>query len=1025
MIPRGRWWAAVVLTLAATRAFSAETAIHVVSCRADSGCDASAGSVERAEFAWIWSDDAPPVRVAAADVKMVLARGPAPGLVETLHVKPRGDAPVKLIAAPVAMWGEVPEPLLPRFEVPKNGVVKFPRARGVPWKVRLAGRAAGSWWTPLDGGTASLAHVAAMTRRMRVTNDRGAPLGSAGVTVSIARAGASRSVAAQYRTDSGGWFEIEGLPDQEPLTVIVSDRNHAPAAIADRLPQLPDTIALRRGVQVTARFVDRKDEPVPGVRVRAEAWLGSSGAVVTRETASAADGSWTIDRLPAEARVVIVATRQGLAPIRNELDIETSLDLGCITLEPGIALPVRVIDAADRLPVHGATVRARPGREAKTNAKGVAQLSDLPSTSGFEIAAAADAYLPATVQVSPPFDGFMEIELTRAFVVRGRFEDTAGQAIPRATARVIEGSSFRDVPLDGSTFRISLPPDQHVSIELSSPASRVVRLEVEGRSGETRDVGVIRPDDGVAVRGRVVTAEGSPIVAASVWIPRTSAAGPVVEWATGNVLRARTDADGVFVLRGAGPEPVLLRIDAAGFARTFRSLSFDGEKIDVELGDVVVTRGATVAIIGRTEWTDAIARVTFRPETGEVDALTAPMRNGVATIRDVPEGSAVVTVTRAHSAVCRKDVDVSPGDEPVSVDCSTGAVRVRGTVLVGQRPADGGMLSWSSPSGTRAAGVILNETSRLGAVSQRPFGATSDVVLNVSPNGEFDSDALRPGKWLVRWTSATGGVTEPREIVVAEEADVTVVVRYDDANVTGVVVDERGELVRRASVRQLNGAAATLTADDGTFTIVGLAPGAHRFRAEHGTLRSDTASATIEAGRHADPLRLVLRRAQNDTLTLRVQTKDDVPAAGALVFVETSAGESRIVTTGNDGRVAVSFDDGLPAAVRCSAIHEGTWMFGAWQPSDAVREGVTLTFGEAGSLIVLSAERDSAFGIRAPHAWDLRMLLMRIGSIPVLSPDAPLRITGLPPGDYEVSSGTLTKRTAVRRGETVTVTLRH
>lgn len=999
--------------------------MHAVACRDDSGCVDSAEALEHADFVWIWSDAAPPTRFLPADATAVLAKGPAPDIVGTINVLRRGDAALEMIAAPVRMWEEVPEPLLPRFDVPKNGIVRIPRARSVPWRARIAGRESGSWWTPLENGPTSIALVPGMTRRIRVTDEKRAPLGSTGVTVMVARSGASRLLAAQYRTDGSGWVEIEGLPDQDLLTMIVTAKDRAPVALTDRFPQFPEAIELRRGLNVTGRFVDGRDEPIGGVRVRAEAWLGSSGAVVGRETTSAPDGSWTIDRLPADVRAVIVATRKDFAPMRTELVVEKTIDLGRIVLESGVVLPVRVIDAADLRPVEGARVVAKPDRETKTDAKGMARLIDVSASSGLEITVTADGYLPVTMETSPPFGALVELELTRAFIVEGRFEDSAGRAIAGATARIVETDSFREMPLDAAKFRISLPPERRVSLELSSPTSRIVRFDLEGQPGETRDLGVIHPDEGFVVRGRVATAEGMAVAAASVWVPRVSAAGPLVEWATGNIMRAQTDADGVFVLRGLGPEPALLRIDAPGFARAFRPLSFDETGIDLELGDIVVTRGATVSITGRTEWTDAIARVVFRPETGEVDMLSAPMRNGAGTIRNVPEGRAVISVLRGHSTVCRKDVDLSERDEPFTVDCSAGAVHVRGTVLVGERPADGGTLLWTSPSDGDAAGLILNRTSRLGAPSQKPFGATSDVVVNVSASGDFESDGLWPGRWLVRWTSVAGGVSEPREIGIAERPDVTIVLRYEEAILRGIVVDERSLPVRHASVRQLNGGASALTANDGTFAIVGLPPGTHRIRAENKALRSDTAMVELEAGRQPDPLRLVVREGGADRVIVNVQSGAEVPAAGALVFVETSTGELRIVTTAGDGRVAVSFDDGVPAAMRCAAIHGGTWIVDEWRSSERVRDGLTLAIGEAGSLVVVSEEHEGTVDIRAPNGWNLTMLLMRMGSVPVLRRDAPLHLAGLPPGEYDVSIGPVTRRAAIRRGETTTVTMRH
>lgn len=1021
MILSGRWLG-LVLAIVATGVAPADNP-RVVACRADEGCVESAEAVARADFLWIWWRNAPPERVLPGELQEVIARGPTAGVSANIEVERREDAAVKLIVAPVRMWQEVPEPLLPRFDVPRNGVVTIRWSPGVPGRVRLAGREAGSWWTPFDGGAKSLAVLPATSRRLRITGEKRAPLASAGVTAMIARQGASHAVAAQYRSDRNGWFELEGIPDQEPLALIVSEIAHAPVAVTDRVAQLPEEIALQRGFRVAARFVDGSERPVAGVRVRAEAWLDASNAVVSRETTSAADGSWKIDRLPADARAVIVATGRGFASLRREVVVDTNRDLGSIVMEPGITLSVRVVDGADGRPVEGARVTVKPQREVKTNAKGIAEVMDVPSTSTVEISGAADGYLPGTLEVAAPFEEMLELELTRAFVVEGSFEDGLGQAVAGATARIVDGHSFRDLPLPEREFRIALPPDRRISLELSSPTSRTVRFDLEGKSGETRDLGTVRPDDGVSVRGRVVAGDGVPVAAASVWVPRASGAGPVAAWVTGDTLRAWTNVDGAFNLQGAGPEPVLLRIDAPGFARSFRSISFEEHANEIDLGDITVARGTSVAVAGRPEWTDSVARVVFRPETGAIDLLTAPMRNGVATIQNVPEGPAVVSVVRRHSTVCQKEVEIPEG-KPLTVDCSQAALHVRGRIMVGERPAEGGSLVWMSPNDAMTSGIILNDTSRLGAARQRPFGATANLTLKVSAYGEFESDELWPGTWLVRWTSPAGGESEPREVVIDERSAANVILRYDAATVRGVVLDEQSNPVRRAMVRQLDGNAAATTADDGTFAIVGLAPGTYRFRAELAALRSDTAVVEIELGRHADPLQLVLRSEGDDTVVIRVRTRSGSPAAGALVFVEASTGETRIVTTTGDGSAAVSYPDGVPASVRCAAIHQSAWAFDDWRASDIVRRGLAISMGDTGSLMVSSEALEGTVDIRAPHGWDLRMLLARIGSVPLLTRETPLHLSGLPVGTYEVSLASVTRRASVRRGETASVSLR-
>jgi hypothetical protein len=1018
--------AIAVLLAIAGGAHSEDSGLRLVACR-DTGCVTSSDSISGAELIWIWSDNAPPVRVQPAEATKILARG-LPPLAERATIRiPRSHeankSPLKVIAAPSRMWSEVPEPLLPRFDVPREGVVRIPRQQGVPWKARVVGKDEGSWWMLLDPGTTTIVPLPAVTRVVKITDSDGKPLASASVAVAVPGLGSTRSIGAQLRADRLGVIQIESLPDRDALTLIVSEKDHAPEAVTEHVGGLPETIVLRSGAKVAARFIDSDKKPVAGVEVRAEAWLTGSSAVITRKSVSDLDGRWTLNALPVGARVVVAAAPRGFAALRQEIKIEKAVDLGEIVLEKGEGVSVVVIDDRDRRPVASARLDAKLERKATTDAKGYARLNGVSPSTPMDISATAEGYLPARIAFFPPYSDLIEIELTRAFIVNGRLENTAAEPVLDASALVVTGSSSRDVPLENGAFHLLLPPDQPVSIELNSPATRAIRLDLQGKRGEVRDLGTIKPEEGSAVRGRVMTADGSPVPSANVWAPRNAAEGPVVAWARGHLIRTSTDAAGAFTLRGAGPEPVVLRIEASGYAREFRPVSFDGDAGDVELGDIVVTEGATVNVVGKAGTSDAIARLTLRPESGDVDTLTASMRNGVATFRHVPPGQPVVTLIRERNLLCEKEISVSERKEAIEVDCSTSGVRVHGTVFVGEHPTDGGTLQWSSPYETTLPSVIMTSVSGLGAQQQQAFGEARGVLMTVDGNGGFESDDLRPGKWLVQWTSAAGGMSAPREVVVPEVTDTNIVLRYEAAAVRGIVLDERSQPVRLASVRQTDGTGFALTGDDGSFAILGLPPGKHGFRAEFRGLRSENAIVTIESGRQPDALRLVLQRTSDDTLSVRVVRAEGGPASNAFVFLETNTGQSRIVTTDTTGHVAIALDNGAPASARCAATYGGKWAFGDWRPSSTFAEGITLTLRETGALSVVSEDNGGRLDIRAPYGWDLGMLLLRMGWVIQLSVDRPVRIAGLPPGDYDVRTGDLQAQATVRDGQTTTVKL--
>ncbi len=54
-------------------------------------------------------------------------------------------AKVELIAAPLAMWREAPEELLPHFQLGRDGRARLAWRPGEAWRVRLVGQGVGSW----------------------------------------------------------------------------------------------------------------------------------------------------------------------------------------------------------------------------------------------------------------------------------------------------------------------------------------------------------------------------------------------------------------------------------------------------------------------------------------------------------------------------------------------------------------------------------------------------------------------------------------------------------------------------------------------------------------------------------------------------------------------------------------------------------------------------------------------------------------------------------------------------------------
>jgi protocatechuate 3,4-dioxygenase beta subunit len=98
-------------------------------------------------------------------------------------------------------------------------------------------------------------------------------------------------------------------------------------------------------------------------------------------------------------------------------------------------------------------------------------------------------------------------------------------------------------------------PDGTVRLEIRPEGYGPVRLELDLKPGETRDLGDIPLDQGLELRGRVVDPSGAPVAGARVFAG--GAFNPIDSMTTG--------VDGGFVLRRLGEGEVEVEIEADGF----------------------------------------------------------------------------------------------------------------------------------------------------------------------------------------------------------------------------------------------------------------------------------------------------------------------------------------------------------------------------------------------------------------------------------------------------------------------------
>ncbi|HVS03250.1 MAG TPA: carboxypeptidase-like regulatory domain-containing protein [Thermoanaerobaculia bacterium] len=983
---------------------------------------------------WAWAADAPPRKLAADQLgELQLERG---GAVAEVEVVGRGSGPAAdrsadptealvAIAAPVSMWGEVPEPLLPRWPL-LEGRAQVPVA-DEPWRLRVIGRALGSWWVDPDpqARRVQVQLGAATTLSARVRDGEGEPL-PAFVSLLEGDGRGGERLLAQGRADERGTVELDAVPDGKVLTLVVGAPGFAPSVVSGETGRLPGIIALSRGSTVAAVVADDRGAPVQGAAVRAELYpQAGSNALVARETETDAQGRVALAGLP-PGRAVVAVRADGFSPLSREVEVAAdSVDLGKLVLSRSVAVPIAV-HSDEGGPVPAAQVRLPLLPPVETDRRGMARLAGLHPTASSAVTVEAEGFLPRELSLSPPLPEVVTVILQRAFTVDGRFLDPAGAPVGEARVRVARGERYeiRDTDGDGR-FRLALTPESPYELTFSVPSGERLQLALApGLPGEVRDLGDLRAERGLTLVGRVLRGDdGAPAAGARIWLPRPQADGALVAWVHGDLVQAVSDGQGFFRLSGLPPVPLLLRIDAAGLAREHLEVVPEAGLLELDVGDLWLDGGGTV-VVTLDEDGEAVGQLDLRNEWLEIDMLTRPSSAGEIVFENIPEGRSTVSVARGGHLLCEEEVAVESG-RTTEVPCAAPETLVQGRVWVDEQPAPGGTLVWKSDHDPPGGALILHSRSPLGLRRSSVYGAGRPAVeVLVDDDGWFETRWLRPGLWKVTLSGPRGRFLHRGMVEVPEVDEHSVDLRFGGSTVSGWVVDDDEAAVAEAVVRELDSGATALSDAAGAFALQGLEPGTRRLQARRKGLSSAIVSTDVVAGEPTSAVRLVLSDEGSGRLTIVVEDPLGGAAGGAFCFVEADGRPLQILTTGSVGTAEATFAAPYPSRVRVAAYHRGMWSLGAWSAYDDAEGSLVVGFPDAGSVQVLSEDTSAGpLGLVSTAGWDLGRLSVLLGLRPALPAGGVLQIDGLPPGAYQLAIGSLTRPIVVEAGERAEVEL--
>jgi len=993
-------------------------------------------SFERHEdlhHAWVWADHSAPRRLEADALgrDLTLEDSSRPLTVKILCVNENCPANLRLVAAPVDMWTDVPEGFLPNWPVPDGGELKIPYDATRAWRLRAVGNGFGTWWLDVPPGrhSAVMQVNVAEEGHLRIQDQTGSPLPQARLNLlsnALSR-GERPLVLAKYIAGDEGEVHIPGLPDADAFTLYAFTGRHAPTVLAARISTLPESIGLHAGGTIRGQFSDERGVPLPGVVARAEAWVsGRLPASVVQSTEADHEGRWILESLPL-GKVAVIAMRRDLAPVRRLVELEADgIDLGQIVLQHGISVPVQVVDDANQ-PIVGAQLFSDPAIMATTDSEGRAQLGPLSGSSSLRVSVQADGYLPRETTFAQVGREELRISLHSAFRVVGRLVDQQHMPLSEGLIRIHVGSIYRQLELSSSSrFEIDLEPGTPATLSLRSSTTDELRIRVEpGAPGEKRDLGDVVLEDGIQVRGQLVRADGRLVNGARIWSPRPSEQGEVVAWAHRDLIETVSTIAGEFELSGLPQRSALLRIDAPGLARAHVLIDPEPGRTLIDVGTIVLNEGVSVTIWGDESAEGAVARIDLRNLWLQSDMLTGTIQNGRAIFPHVPPGPVTVTVLQHDELLCEDSIDLALEDAHVDFECRRSTLQVTGTVLIGGRPSGPGALLWLPYDSGSVPSVVLNFQTRSGLHQQQAFGVgRPDVRVEVDATGWFATDKLRPGSWNVAWLPTRGrSLADPQRVDLPAADSYELGIVFSKLAVSGVVLNRDAQPVENARVRDLTSGAESFTGPDGRFVLSGLAPGPHQLFARSLSETSDIVDITVEPQDDPEDVQLVIEE-RRDRLEIQVLDSDGVPVSQAFTFLESERQSLQILTTDRDGRSSIQLLPLYPKRLRAAVLHDGRWSLGEWRDLEGLSGSWTLFMTEGVGIVRIVSEKPGSPDILSATGWNVSRMFGWAGLRLTVSPDQPLVIRGLPAGPYSISLGETVSHFVVDVGDLTEIEIR-